>query len=138
MELDNIEVVEKVDSWQDAVRLACEPLIKKSLITDQYIESIIKSVYENGPYMVLDDYFALMHARPGDGVNKTSLSLLVTKEEISLESKPVKIFLVLAAEDNKSHLNKLQRIIQIFMDKDKYQIILNGDIEKIQKLFKEE
>lgn len=138
MELDDIEVVDKIKSWQDAVKLACKPLIKKNFITSKYIENIIESVHENGPYMVLDDFFALMHARPGDGVNKTSLSLLVTREEVNLESKPVKIFLVLAAKDNKSHLDKLQKIIQVFMDKDKYKIILDGDLKKIQKLFEEE
>lgn len=131
----HIKVIEHIDNWKQAVEIASEPLLKNKLITSKYIKNMILSVEKNGPYMVLTDYFALMHAKPGEGVNVQSMSLLVTKNEVDLEGKPVKIFLVLAAKDNQSHLESLQDIMAIFMDDDKYQVILNGEKKDIVNLF---
>lgn len=132
---DHIQVVDRMSNWQEAVDLASQPLLDKELITQTYVDNMKKSVADNGPYMVLTDYFALMHAKAGEGVKTQSMSLLVTKEEVSLEGKPVKIFLVLAAENNESHLESLQSIMSVFMDETKYQTIISGNKEAINKLF---
>jgi PTS system ascorbate-specific IIA component len=47
----------------------------------------------------------------------------------------VRIFLVLAAADSESHLESLKEIMAIFMDEEKYNVILNGDREQICQLF---
>lgn len=132
---DHIKVIEHIDNWKQAINVACDPLLKNNLITDKYIENMILSVEKNGPYMVLTDYFALMHAKPGEGVNRQSMSLLVTGNEVDLEGKPVKIFLILAAKDNQSHLESLQDVMAIFMDDNNYQAVLNGQKQDIINLF---
>lgn len=132
----NIQVVSSVKDWQEAIRLASYPLVQNGNITQRYIEMMIKSVKENGPYMVLTDYFALMHARPGDGVIRKGMSLLVTKNSVDVEGKPVKIFLVMAAIDNTSHLRNLQNIIKILMNNNEYQTILNGNKNEILNIFR--
>ncbi len=131
----HIQVFDNVNGWKKAVELASKPLLEENLITPDYVENMIKSVEINGPYMVIADYFALMHAKPGEGVKQQSMSLLVTKNEIDLEGKPVKIFLILAATDSQSHLKSLQDLMTIFMDEDKYQTILNGEKKDITNLF---
>ncbi|WP_056956758.1 PTS sugar transporter subunit IIA [Lacticaseibacillus pantheris] len=131
----NIQVVETVKNWEEAVRLASLPLLKSGNISDEYVDNMIDSVNKNGPYMVLSDYFALMHARPGQGVKKLGMSLLVLKHETDLRGKPVKIFLVLAATDNQSHLESLQQIMGIFMDDGSYRSILTGNRPAIVNLF---
>lgn len=132
---NHIKVIDYVKNWKQAVEIASEPLIKENLISHIYVENMISSVQDNGPYMVLNDYFALMHAKPGEGVNQQSMSLLVTENEIDLEGKPVRIFLILAAEDSQSHLKSLQDVIAIFMDENKYQTILKGQKKDIIELF---
>lgn len=132
---DHIQVVESMSNWQAAVELASHPLLEQNLITQEYIDNMKQSVVDNGPYMVLTDYFALMHAKAGEGVNQQCMSLLVTKNEVSLEGKPVKIFLVLAAENNQAHLESLQSIMSVFMDETNYQTIMSGNKEAIIKLF---
>lgn len=131
----HIQVVESVENWQKAVEIASAPLRREELISQTYVENMKKSIKENGPYMVLTDYFALLHARPGMGVNKQSMSLLVSKEPVDLEGKPVKIFLVLAAKDNQSHIDSLQDLMTVFMDEEKYQMILAADKKTIVELF---
>ncbi|GAB5051489.1 PTS sugar transporter subunit IIA [Pediococcus ethanolidurans] len=131
----NIQVIDNASDWQMAVKKASEPLIKSKKITDRYVQSMITSVKENGPYMVLSDYFALMHARPGDGVNQLGMSLLVSKQPIDLAGKPVKIFFIMAAVDNNSHLESLQKIMTIFMDDQSYKTVLDGNKKQIVNLF---
>lgn len=133
---DQIRIVDKVKDWREAIDIASQPLLTKKLIENIYVENMKNNVIKNGPYMVLTDYFALMHAKAGEGVIKQSMSLLVSKEEVLMEGKPVKIFLVLAAEDNEKHLESLKQIMTIFMDDDNYQTIIDGDLEKIINLFK--
>lgn len=134
---EQIQVVKTLKNWQEAVQLASVPLLERGFIAPTYVQSMINSVEENGPYMVLTDYFALMHARPGVGVKQQSMSLLVVRESVDMLAKPVKIFLILAAMDNQSHLESLQRIMSIFMDPKKYQAILEGNKEKMIEFFNE-
>ena len=133
----NIQIREQVSSWQEALKIASKPLLDSHKITNTYVKNMAKSVKENGPYMVLTDYFALMHARPGEGVNQIGMSLLVLKHPVDLEGKPVKIFLVMAARDNSSHLNALKRIMNILMNNKSFNTILNGNKKEIIDLFKE-
>ncbi|WP_375710569.1 PTS sugar transporter subunit IIA [Lactiplantibacillus pentosus] len=132
---DAIQVVTHINDWKSAIKLASQPLLKAKMISSIYVENMIASVNSNGPYMVLTDYFALMHARPGVGVSRAGMSLLVTKQAVDLAGKPVKVFLILAAKDNTSHLEWLQAIMSIFMDEQKYRRILTGNREQIAKLF---
>ncbi|MHC5229278.1 PTS sugar transporter subunit IIA [Enterococcus sp. LJL99] len=120
-----------INEWEEAVKRACYPLEKERKITELYTENIIKSVNENGPYMVLTDYFALMHAAPGEGVNQLSMSLLVADQVVDMKGKAVKIFLILASPDSTSHIESLQSITEILMDETKFETILNGNKEEI-------
>lgn len=132
----NIQVIDEADDWQRALQRASEPLLKENIITQKYVANMVESIKVNGPYMVLADYFALMHARPGEGVNKLGMSLLVSRKPVDLEGKPVKIFLVMAAVDNNSHLESLKRVISIFMDTKSYQTILSANKDEIIAMFK--
>lgn len=134
---NNIQVIDDADNWQLALKQASDPLLKEKIITTKYVKNMIESIKINGPYMVLADYFALMHARPGEGVNRLGMSLLVSRKPIDLEGKPVKIFLVMAAVDNTSHLESLKKVISIFMDTKSYQTILGANKNEIIAMFKE-
>ncbi len=131
----HIKVIGQASDWKSAVLLASQPLLKEKLITQEYIDNMIASVHEHGPYMVLTDYFALMHAKAGVGVNEQSMSLLVTKSEVDMEGKPIKIFLVLAAKDATSHLAALSQVMEVFMDDDVRETIMLGDKETIVNIF---
>lgn len=132
---NHIQVRKKVGNWQEAVKIASETLLKEQLITHRYVENMLESVENNGPYMVLADYFALMHARPEEGVNQKCMSLLVLDEAVDMMGKPIKIFLILAAKDSQSHLTSLQDIMAVFMDEEKFNLILSGNKKEIIHLF---
>jgi len=122
---------EKVDSWEDAIKIASIPLLKEGIIEESYIENMIESVNKNGPYIVLMDYFALPHAKAGEGVNRLGMSLLTLNHPVDLKGNPVKVFLVLAAVDATSHIEALADISKLLMDPKNYEIFMSGDLDKI-------
>ncbi|MEG1462923.1 MAG: PTS sugar transporter subunit IIA, partial [Anaerorhabdus sp.] len=56
----------EANTWQEAIQEAGNLLIEDNKITQNYVESMIHSVYEMGPYMVLMPGFALVHAAPSE------------------------------------------------------------------------
>ena len=46
---DKIKVINSIDSWENAVRLAAEPLLMEGYIARSYIEAILQSHKELGP-----------------------------------------------------------------------------------------
>ena len=48
-----IQQLDKVNDWQTAVRIASKPLLEYGYIEESYVEAIISSVNEIGPYIVL-------------------------------------------------------------------------------------
>ncbi len=125
---------EKVDSWEDAIKIASIPLLKEGIIEESYIENMIESVNKNGPYIVLMDYFALPHAKAGEGVNRLGMSLLTLNHPVDLKGNPVKVFVVLAAVDATSHIEALADISKLLMDPKNYEIFMSGDLDKINDI----
>lgn len=125
---------EKVDSWEDAIKIASIPLLKEGIIEESYIENMIESVNKNGPYIVLMDYFALPHAKAGEDVNRLGMSLLTLNHPVDLKGNPVKVFLVLAAVDATSHIEALADISKLLMDPKNYEIFMSGDLDKINDI----
>src|SRR5690554_4331485 len=122
---------ERVTDWQEGIALAAKPLLESGVIEPSYIDSMIQSVEDNGPYIVLKDYFALPHAKAGEGVNKVGMSLLTLDEAVDLKDNPVKVFLVLAAVDSAAHLEALSELSELLMDDEVYEVFLTGDNEAI-------
>lgn len=131
---EKINVVKYVENWQKAIGLASQPLIQDHSIEPSYITAMINNVEEHGPYIVLDDYFALPHAKVDVGVHKLGMSLLVVKDEVDLLGRPVNVFLILAAVDSTSHLNALATLSEILSDRKNIEIFRSGDKKKILEL----
>lgn len=130
----NMQHLSEARSWEDAITIASQPLLKQEVVEEKYISNMIASVNENGPYIVLADYFALPHAKAGEGVNEVGMSLLTLDNPIDLKGNPVKIFLVLAAVNSTSHLNALSEISELLMDEESYKIFINGNLDEIYNL----
>lgn len=131
---ERVNVVQHVDTWQDAIAIAAKPLIEDHSIEPSYVDAMIDSVNQFGPYIVLDDYFALPHARAKVGVNRVAMSMLVVKDEVDLMGQPVNIFLVLATVDSTSHLDALANLSDILCERENLQTFRTGDKKEIISL----
>lgn len=134
---DRINIVDSVNNWEDAIRLASKPLLNENTIEKRYVDAMINAVKEFGAYIVLTDYFAMPHSRPENGVNETSMALLIVKEPVDLLEEPVNIFLVLAAKDNSSHLEALSSMTEIVGNEENIEKLKNSQTtEEIIKIMK--
>ncbi len=109
----------KVNNWEEAITEVASPLLDRNIIEDRYVDAMVNSVKEHGPYIVIGDHLALAHARPEDGVNELGLSVATLEPPINFgntETDPVKIIFCLAAIDSYSHLNIIKSLINLLND----------------------
>lgn len=102
----NIEAI----GWEDVVDKAGEPLLVLKAIEPRYITAMKDVIKRCGPYMVIWPGVVLLHARPDEGVNCLSMSLITLKNPVAFGTPgkdPVYIAIVLGAVNNNSHLNAL-------------------------------
>lgn len=90
------------DNWKNALQLGGNLLIKDGLITQDYIDSIIRNVELNGPYFVFWPGVALAHADAVPGMLPFTASLIRLKQPVPFHNEltdPVKYILTFAASD---------------------------------------
>ncbi|RSI24804.1 Ascorbate-specific phosphotransferase enzyme IIA component [Streptococcus sanguinis] len=103
-------------TWQEAVKLAVEPLIESGAVQPQYYDAIVESTEEYGPYYILMPGMAMPHARPEAGVNRDAFSLITLTEPVTFsDGKEVSVLLSLAATSSKIHTSvAIPQIIALF------------------------
>ena len=103
-------------TWQEAVKLAVEPLIESGAVQPQYYDAIVESTEEYGPYYILMPGMAMPHARPEAGVKRDAFSLITLTEPVTFsDGKEVSVLLSLAATSSKIHTSvAIPQIIALF------------------------
>lgn len=111
----NIEAV----NWKDAIRKSADPLVKNGYATENYVNGMIKTAEESGPYIVISKGVALPHARPELGAKKIGITVTTLKTPINFGNKsndPVQFIFALCAVDNKSHLKAMSELVNFISD----------------------
>lgn len=129
---DMIQLQQEAEDWEDAIRLASQPLLTKSAINDEYVAAMIQNVLELGPYVVIAPKIAIPHARPEQGVKRMGMSLLTLKKGILFEKSdnPVQLMIVLAAVDKESHLKALAQLSTLLSNEEDVQHIIDATENK--------
>ncbi|MDO4432246.1 MAG: PTS sugar transporter subunit IIA [Aerococcaceae bacterium] len=129
---------QKFDSWEEAIRVACQPLVEQGIIEPEYSSYIINNVHEFGPYIVIAPEICIPHAQEGKGVNETAVAFMNVEEAVDFgegaEYKP-RLFFVLASTDNEKHLENLSELVTLVEDEATVEAFVNArsheDLEKI-------
>lgn len=126
VENNSIRLGLSANSWQEAVKLAVDPLIESGAVTEEYYHAIIESTEEYGPYYILMPGMAMPHARPEAGVNRNSFSLVTLTSPVTFsDGKEVSVLLALAATSSQIHTSvAIPQIIALFE--------LENSIERLQ------
>lgn len=112
------------NSWEEAFYVAATPLIEAEIVSRRYIDTIIQTTYQEGPYMVISENVALPHARPEDGAKDVGLGITVLKTPINiLGQTPMKYIFTLAAVDSKKHLTALAELVSLIDRTDFFQML---------------
>ena len=110
LNLANITFYNNVDSWQEMVKLASQPLIDNHCIQERYADAMIELMDQHGFYMYIGPGVLLLHAKPTDGVNKLCMSLMKLDKPYHFDKvdvPSVDLVFVLGATNDNSHLTAL-------------------------------
>lgn len=133
-----IQLKEKVDSWEEAIKIAANPLLDYGFISKTYVEAMISNVYKIGTYIIVAPEVAIPHAKPEDGVKKLGMSVLRLDKGVSFSNtgeKEVKLFIVLAAIDDEKHLKALSQLTTMMTDQENIKKLKAADsAEKMMEI----
>jgi PTS system ascorbate-specific IIA component len=123
--------IDHAQSWQDAIRISCRPLIEKGIVEESYADELIDNVNEYGPYIVLMPGFAMPHTMQGaKGAKGTGMSFLKVKEPVVFDpsdrDKDAVVFFTLAATDSDAHIENIRRLCNLISDENFFSALLNA------------
>lgn len=110
--------------WRDAIYQSGAPLVKKHLITKNYLDSVIRIAEETGPYIVFMPHVALSHAKTEDGALGDGIGLTVLRNPVLFGNKsndPVKYIFTLSSLKPDGHLEQMARLVNLLSKKDFFQ-----------------
>lgn len=127
--------VDRVESWQAAIRISCRPLVESGIVEEAYADELIEHVNNHGPYIVLMPGLAIPHSMEGSCRAKgTGVSFLKLKEPVHFDPKdPEKdavVFFTLAATDSDAHLENMRRLFTVLSNEELFADLLNASCEE--------
>lgn len=124
--LEHVRFEQKAKNWEEAIIIASQSLLQTDIIQQSYVDAMIESVKEYGPYIVIAPNIALPHARPEAGSNKIGYSVTKFEECVSFTedgSSDARLFISLSCVDSTTHVDMLQEIVMILSDQEKHDAI---------------
>lgn len=123
---DVIQLNVEVKDWEEAVRAGGQLLFEAGKCTADYIDAMVHTVHEMGPYMVLAPGLALAHARPEDGVNQIGLSLVTLQTPVNFgnaANDPVELVISFCAVDHESHVDVLKALAMFLREEENQDLL---------------
>ncbi|SHE61945.1 BglG family transcription antiterminator [Alkalibacter saccharofermentans] len=135
---ENINLCHHANNWEESVYEAGRLLVEADCAESRYIDAMIESVKELGPYIVIAKGIAMPHARPGNGSKKVSMSLVRLDKPVEFGNKdndPVDLVFALSATDNNSHLKVMADLSSILSNENYIRILRESkDIREVLNL----
>lgn len=130
---DTIELSVAANNWKEAITRGGEILVNSGFIKSSYIDEMIESINQLGPYIVLMPGVAFAHAKPSASVLCNGLSLVRFETPVEFgnaKNDPVSVMFTIAAVDEKKHMDEIQALAMLLMQED--------NVEKLMKSSKAE
>ncbi|MFV8870295.1 PTS sugar transporter subunit IIA [Serratia fonticola] len=122
----------------DAIQAAGQALCQSGACCPEYVEAMVASYQEFGPYFVIAPGLAMPHARPEQGAIKAQLSLVRLREPVAFghtENDPVQVLLGLSATSSERHIQLIQHIVTLLADENNLHTLMNSrDPEQLYQL----
>jgi ascorbate PTS system EIIA or EIIAB component len=136
---NTVQIVEQLPDWEEAVKVAANPLLETGAIESTYIEAMITNIKTFGAYVVIGPEVAIPHARPEAGVNQVGMSFLKINKPVNFlndEKYPVRLIFCIAAIDNKTHLKALSQLTKLLSENNNVELLKELEsTEKMLELF---
>lgn len=109
----------RVQTWQDALRAAVQPLVDRQLVLPAYYEAIITNTERHGPYYIISETCAIPHAEAGSLVRADCFSLVTLANPVYFpnDARPVRVLLGFGATTGAIHTGQvLPQIVALLED----------------------
>ena len=134
---DHLIRIDKDIMWDEAIRLASDPLLKTNIITENYINEMIGLVRDYGPYIVIKNRIAIAHAKTEAGANALGTALLINKKNIQFEDDlNIHYLFVISSSNPKEHLQILKDISMLASDDIDLNALLDKNVDEIMEFIK--
>lgn len=115
--------VDKINTWQESIKLACKPIEEDGTVEEDYAKSIIDCITKYGPYIIIMPDVAMPHSQENaKGVNKTAISFMKVEEPVHFDlndpEKDARLFFTLASCDSKQHLENMKKLSEMLLNED--------------------
>jgi len=134
-----VQYMESVKDWREAIKIAAQPMVDQGKITTGYVDAMIESVVEFGPYIIIAPMIAMPHARPEFGSKEIGLSVLKLKQPVSFtddDENLATLIVVLSCKEDGKHIEILTELAEILSDEVKYEKALSSEsIDEILEVF---
>ncbi len=121
-----IRINESCKDWEDAIRHAGNILLEKGIVTQEYIDSVIKSVKLFGPYVVVAKGIAIPHCLGSMGVNENAITLMTLKNPVNFgnpKNDPVYYVILFANTDFDSHIEALSAVSELLQKPEFFEVM---------------
>lgn len=126
----------ETSNYKQAIYKVCKPLIDDKSITKEYYIEILKLISDYGPYMFLGNKIAVVHAS-SKNVNKNDMSILISRQKISIENKSANIIICFATLNDHYHKILLNSILNILDNEEIIEeIISKNNIDELKNITK--
>lgn len=116
-----------------AVARAVELLVTDRKAAPAYVDEVLQSLEELGPYFVVAPGIAIAHAKPSDSVFEVGFSLLSLSSgtESGSHNDPVHLLFAFCSPDADSHINLLGAFAESISVPGKIKLLLNASAESV-------
>ena len=119
----------RVSNWEEAVRTAGDILVRTGGAREEYIEAMIGTVKEMGPYIVIAPGIAMPHARPEDGVLEPCMAIITLDPPVEFgnpDNDPVRVVVAFGGVDNKQHVDALREMAQVLSNESNVEALIHA------------
>lgn len=122
---DHIQLKKTCSTWQEAVKMAAGPLLKKNWISQNYINHVIQDFHKHPSSTMIAPQIAMPHAKSLGEVKQTGFSILTLQNGVVFTEgyPPVKLVIFLAAADQ-NHVEPLAELIGCLSNKTVFEKLL--------------
>lgn len=116
---DTVLCQAQVSNWEELIRLGGQLLVNAGYVESRYVEAMVESVRDMGPYIVLAPHVAMPHARPESGALQLGSALVTLEQPVSFgnsDNDPVWVAVFLCAPQKEGHMALLSELAEILDD----------------------
>lgn len=109
-----ITVIDEDITWEDAVALACKPLMDNQIINDEFLSDCLQQMRQPNYAGYFGEKTCIPHTTAEHGVQREGISLLISKKPIEFPNrKGIQIIFPLSFLDLTKHLKAINQIADI-------------------------